>query len=125
MTGGDQSVIIVEDDGDLRDLLRDLLESEGYVVTTASDGLDALSKLRAPQINPRLIVLDWMMPRMDGAQFCIEKNGLAHLANIPVIVLTADGRLTEKVAQSGAVMGLSKPIDIDLLLSAVQKFCIN
>jgi DNA-binding response OmpR family regulator len=116
------SLFLVEDDRDLRELLKDLLESEGYDVTTASDGLDALSKLKSISAIPRLIVLDWMMPRMDGAQFCIEKNGIAHLSPIPVIVLTADGRLNEKVAQAGAVMGIAKPVDIDLLLSAVHKY---
>ncbi len=116
-----KTVFLIEDDLDLRESLRDLLEMEGYEVEQASDGVDALEKLNVKIPMPNLILLDWMMPRMDGAQFCVAKKAFPLIDGVPVVLLTADGRLSEKVSQTGAAMGIAKPVDVDVLLNAIEK----
>jgi len=111
----------VEDDDDLRALLIKLLASEDYEVASASDGLEALAKLGSMASLPDLIILDWMMPRMDGAQFCIEKKKHPSIDAIPIILLTADGRVEEKMRQSQVSRGISKPVDIHHFLATVEE----
>jgi DNA-binding response OmpR family regulator len=115
---------LIEDDLDLRESLRDLLEMEGYGVEHASDGADALEKLKVRTGMPDLILLDWMMPRMDGAQFCVAKKPFPHIDAVPIVLLTADGRLNEKVTQIGAAMGIAKPVDVDVLLNAIERLVV-
>lgn len=116
-----KTVFLIEDDLDLRESLRDLLEMEGYGVEQASDGVDALEKLKVRGSMPDLILLDWMMPRMDGAQFCVAKRPFPAIDAVPIVLLTADGRLNEKVNQIGAAMGIAKPVDVDVLLNAIER----
>lgn len=116
-----KTLFLIEDDLDLRESLRDLLEIEGYGVEQASDGSDALDKLRARSDMPDLILLDWMMPRMDGAQFCAAKKNFPLIDAVPIVLLTADGRLNEKVNQIGAATGIAKPVDVDVLLNAIER----
>jgi CheY-like chemotaxis protein len=115
-------VLIVDDDFDIRDSLKDALEDEGYVVDTAADGLDALERLRAPPF-PCLILLDWMMPRCDGPQFRSEQRREPAIADIPVVLLTADARLSEKVSEIGAQDCLKKPVHLNRLLEVIQRYC--
>jgi CheY-like chemotaxis protein len=111
---------VVEDDEDVRGLLRDLLDLEGYEVLSATNGRDALAQLRAGA-RPCLILLDLMMPVMDGWSFEGERRRDPDLASIPVVVLTgagsrnAGGLCVERV--------LEKPVDLDTLLPLVQRFC--
>ena len=116
-----KTLFLIEDDVDLRESLRDLLETEGYAVKQASDGADALEKLKLLTHMPELILLDWMMPRMDGEQFCEAKKEFPQIDAIPILLLTADGRLGEKVHQIGAAMGVAKPVDVDVLLGAIER----
>ena len=81
-------LLIVEDDKFILQIYHQLFKLEGLEIDTASDGLDALEKLKAAQILPDGIVLDIMMPRMDGLQFLAEKLKNDKIKNIPVIVLT-------------------------------------
>ena len=119
-----KTIFLIEDDLDLRESLRDLLEFEGYTVDQACDGADALDKLRLRDHMPNLILLDWMMPKMDGAQFCLAKKSFAKIDAVPIVLLTADGRLQEKVLQTGAATGIAKPVDVDALLRAIEKLVI-
>ena len=116
-----KTVFLIEDDLDLRESLRDLLEMEGYGVEQASDGADAPEKLKLRGSMPDLILLDWMMPRMDGAQFCVAKRPFPDIHAVPIVLLTADGRLNEKVSEIGAAMGIAKPVDVDVLLNAIER----
>ena len=117
-----KAIFLIEDDLDLRESLKELLQMEGYDVDQASDGRDALNKLKVRGAMPNLILLDWMMPRMDGAQFCVAKKSFPHIDRVPIVLLTADGRVNEKIAQIGAALGIAKPVDVDILLAAVEKF---
>ena len=117
-----KSILIVEDDADIRDALTQILEFEGYRVMGVSNGLEALEYLRGTK-SPGLILLDLMMPVMDGWQFRSEQQKDEHLSGIPVIVVSADGRVYQKSAAIGAAGYLKKPVELELLLETVQRHC--
>jgi CheY-like chemotaxis protein len=114
------SVLVVEDDFDVRDALVPILEYEGHRVTSAANGREALERLHAMD-PPSVILLDLMMPVMDGEGFRKEQLRDPSLASIPVVVVSAHPRAEEKAAQMGAVACLAKPIDIDALLEHVRR----
>jgi CheY-like chemotaxis protein len=116
-------VLVVDDDDGIREALCDALESEGYYVRAAANGREALAQLLA---NPRVsvIVLDLMMPTMDGWTFRAEQKRFPDLAAIPVVVVTAGSPLRDDGAcVDDAASMLRKPINLPELLSSVQKLC--
>jgi CheY-like chemotaxis protein len=117
----DDLILVVEDDFDVRESIRDALEDEGYAVASVADGLEALTYLRGHP-PPSLILLDWMMPRCDGAQFLRLRGGDSSLASIPVLLLTADIQKADKgeLLTTGAL--LTKPVMLPELLAAVERF---
>lgn len=115
-------VLIVDDDFDIRDALADVLQAEGYDVHGVADGELALEYLRANPA-PALIILDWMMPNCDGPHFRKLQREDAAIANIPVVLLTADARITEKSAEVQVDDYLKKPVQLDRLLAVVRRFC--
>ncbi|HMI85566.1 MAG TPA: response regulator [Polyangiaceae bacterium] len=112
-------ILIVEDDDDIREALTQILELEGYVVREAANGREAL-EISAREPVPSLILLDLMMPVMDGWQFRSEQLKDPTLSKIPVVVISADASVHEKVASFGAASVLPKPISLDRLLRAVE-----
>jgi len=115
-------ILIVEDDGDLARLEAEVLEAAGYRTAVASNGWEALRYLRTNN-PPDLILLDMMMPVMDGWKFREEQRKWPSLASIPVVVLTADGDARGKAASIQAAGYATKPISIDSLLDAVERIC--
>jgi CheY-like chemotaxis protein len=111
-------ILIVEDDFDIREALTQILEEEGYVVRGASNGREALDV--ANDEVPKLILLDLMMPVMNGWQFRAEQLKDPRLASVPVIVISADPQVQPKAASLGAAGLLRKPISLDDLLQAVK-----
>ena len=111
------SVLIVEDDPNIRELLQLYLEKDGYAVTLASEGGQGLEKYRA--IKPDLVLLDVMMPVMDGWAVCkaIRQDG-----NTPVIMLTAKGETDDKVTglKAGADDYVTKPFEMKELLARIE-----
>ena len=116
------TVFVVEDDVDTRDMLGRFLELEGYQVEIASNGKQALERLYAG-VHPCVILLDLMMPVMDGWQFRRQQIQDAAIADIPVIVVSAAGR--ERLAEVDANAYLSKPVDLEQLLARVTEYCPN
>lgn len=116
-------VLVVEDDVDIRDTLAQVLEAEGYTVALAANGSDALEILRSAASQPCVILLDLMMPVMDGWKFREQQMNDPSLADIPVVILTADGRPDAKVAMAHAADGLTKPVRLDHLLRVVSQYC--
>lgn len=114
------TVFVVEDDADTREMFCRFLEMEGYRVESAPDGKQALEQLSAGA-SPCVILLDLMMPVMDGWQFRREQVQRAALSAIPVIVVSAAGR--DRIAQIDADAVLSKPVDLDELLACVTEYC--
>ena len=114
------TVFIIEDDIDTRDMLAKFLELEGYTVQLASNGRQALESF-SKGATACVIVLDLMMPVMDGWEFRRRQIEDAKLKNIPTIVVSAAGR--ERLTQISADAYLSKPVDMDELLQRVSQFC--
>jgi CheY-like chemotaxis protein len=113
-------VFVVEDDVDTRDMLGRFLELEGFHVELASNGKQALERLNGG-VRPRVILLDLMMPVMDGWQFRREQVRDPELARIPVIAVSAAGR--DRIAELGANAYLAKPVDLEQLLERVNYYC--
>jgi DNA-binding response OmpR family regulator len=109
----------VDDDALIRDTLAMALADEGYVVRVAADGRAALDTLA--DWLPNLIVLDLMMPVMDGQAFRTAQRGLHEAAHIPVIVLSAAHNVQARAASLGAVAIFPKPFDLGSLLDAVAR----
>ncbi len=118
-----KKVFVVEDDQDIREALAELLESEGYDVTTAENGQIGIDKLSQASQLPNLILLDLMMPVKDGFQFYAEKAADPNLSSVPVIVMSADGHILDKQKKLQAQAYIKKPVDIDHILNMVDQFC--
>jgi len=114
-------VMVVEDDFAIRETLRELLEEEGYRVTQASNGAEALARLRESK-TPKLILLDLMMPVMDGWEFRHAIEGDPRLADIPVIVISADHGLDQKIDAMHVEGYLAKPFELERLLETVERY---
>jgi CheY-like chemotaxis protein len=118
------TILVVEDDADLREVLCEILSEEGYGVVTAAHGEEALRKLRDPELpRPSMILLDLMMPVMSGAEFWTEQQRDPSLATIPVLMLSADRRVNDKAPPAFTGECLPKPIEIDAMLHAVSRYC--
>ena len=111
-------VLVVDDDTAIRTLLADALDGEGYEVVTAINGADALVKLAA--LQPDAIVLDLMMPVMDGRAFLAARRQDPRLAAIPVLVLSAAHDLGAVAPELGARACMAKPFDLDVLLAVIE-----
>jgi CheY-like chemotaxis protein len=115
------SVLVVDDDQDIRETVKEVLEDEGYVVDIAANGEEALARLQV--VDPGLILLDLSMPVMNGSAFAEELKKDERLAAIPTVVLTAAGRAVQPVDTDGIAAFLQKPISLDALLALVEKYC--
>jgi len=116
-----KKILVVEDDPGIRETLVELLQAEGYFVAAASDGLEALKVLRGESPKPHLILLDIMMPVMDGLNFRQEQLKDPTINDVPVIVMSADQKIMEKKDKIGAVGFLKKPLDLDFFLATIKK----
>ena len=112
------AILVVDDDPEIRDVVRWLLEDEGWTVETASDGRDALE--RATQVRPALIVLDMGLPILSGEEVAMRLRVYYHEPP-PIVVVSADGRAGEKAARIGAAAYLHKPFDVDELARLVRR----
>jgi CheY-like chemotaxis protein len=115
-------LLVVDDDAGIRESLADLLNDEGYTVMTAVNGQDALTRLRASDSLPCVILLDLMMPVMSGPEFYTEMRNDPALADIPVVVISADGSARIKVQSMGGEF-IPKPVRIETVLNAVESHC--
>lgn len=111
-------ILVVEDDPDVRDALVVLLEDEGYATESVSDGHEALVRLRESS-PPSLVLLDLMLPVMDGFEFRVQQLQDPSVADIPVIVFSGGGDLTRKVEPLRVDACLAKPLDLQALLELV------
>lgn len=116
-------VIIVEDDVDVRETLVEVLAEEGYDPIAFSGGQAALAHLRTTTVRPALILLDLMMPHMDGWQFRAEQRRNTDLPAVPTVILSADGNVENNMTSLQADGYLRKPIQIKTLLQILEKFC--
>ena len=116
------TVLVVEDDQDVRDTILDLLSDEGMPATGMADGAAALRFLRTAPVKPDLILLDLMMPGVNGMEFRRLQMEDPALAGIPVVLLSADVT-TESASAAMRVAGfLRKPVKLTQLLEVVQRY---
>ncbi|MFN2634193.1 MAG: response regulator [Thermoanaerobaculia bacterium] len=114
-------LLLVEDDADLRQSLSDLLRDAGFEVAVAENGLVALTYLEDSP-PPCLVLLDLMMPVMNGWEFREAQTRNHKLSDIPVVILTADGRAELKAESLGAAGYLRKPIEVARLLGMLAEY---
>jgi CheY-like chemotaxis protein len=115
-----QTVLLVEDDPDVRETIAEILDDEGYTVVTACDGGEGLTQLR-DGLRPAVIVLDLMMAGMDGFEFRAAQRAEPQLAGIPVVVLTADRQVEEKIEELAVDAYLRKPTRLAELLAVIAR----
>jgi len=115
--GGTQVVLVVDDDPDILEALAEILEVEGFSVRRARNGQEALDQLEPA---PDLILLDLMMPVMDGWEFAQRLRQRELRQRAPVIVLSADRNVGAKARDIGAVGHLAKPFELNELLDMVR-----
>jgi len=115
-------VLVVEDDLDIRESLMEILEDHGYEPIGAENGLEALARLREPGPQPCLILLDLMLPKMDGRAFRQHQLQSPELAAIPVVVISAF-RDVAQIAQEMNVDLLKKPFKLTEIVSVAQRYC--
>jgi len=113
-------VLIVEDDADLREMMAQLLSLEGFQTAAVANGREALDYLHNGDA-PDLILLDLMMPVMDGWEFRRKQQADPALASVPVIVLSALDQ--SRAADVNATAFLKKPLDFDRLIQLVRRYC--
>ena len=123
LPGAVARVLLVDDDFGILDGLSDFLETEGFAVVPASNGFDALNQLRSG-LRVNVIVLDVMMPMMDGWDFRAEQLADPSLRDIPVVVISASGFSRDTLQrQFYAYDVLPKPLDLDGFLQALKAVC--
>lgn len=117
-------ILVVEDDADNRLLLQETLESEGYAVLTASDGERAIKLLQEHPVIPDAIVLDMMMPNLDGHGFLVLKRANPKLVDIPVVLCT--GVPAEKARAdcytADVMLIVQKPYTVDAVVRVLSHF---
>ena len=114
-------VLVVDDEKDIREVFQQVLELEGYRVSAVKNGKEALEWLRNSKEKPSLILLDLMMPVMDGYEFLVELRSRAALAAIPIVIITAAGNARGEAAKLGAAGHLQKPFKLDELLATIER----
>jgi CheY-like chemotaxis protein len=119
----DASVLVVEDDKYVREGVMESLQESGYAVVGVGDGQQALEYLRNAAILPRLILLDLMMPIMDGMEFRRRQMSSPDFGHIPVVLFTADATGREKAASMALKGFLQKPVRLNVLLEVVERIC--
>src|SRR5260370_14286842 len=116
-------ILVAEDDDAIRELVSDVLRDDGYEVREATNGAEALGRIKDER--PDLIVLDLMMPVMDGWTFVEKCYGQAFCNDVPIIVTSASHdlpRTAERLRSFGVRTCLAKPFDVDGLLALVERY---
>ncbi len=112
-------VLVVEDDADILEMIEIVLQGSGYSTVVVRDGEEALARLRTGP-HPRVVLLDMMMPRMDGRQFRKEQLADPTIADVPVVLMSGDTKIRDKMVELQVHKCIRKPVDIDELLAVVR-----
>lgn len=120
MNGAAKTILVVEDNEDLREFVSAVLRHNGYAVREAENGRDALDQLEAMRPLPALLLLDLMMPVMSGPELLQALTASGLLPSIPVVVLSAGGHPAHA---AGATKFLRKPTDFKVILDVVREIC--
>lgn len=115
----EKTILIVDDDPDIRETLGEFLGYEDYAAVTASNGREALERLREGS-KPCVVLLDLMMPVLDGFEFLEIRQQDPALAAVPVIVISAGSQALKSLS---GVEFFPKPLDVERLLAALSRYC--
>jgi CheY-like chemotaxis protein len=118
-------VMIVDDDPDIRESLMEFLEDHGFETIGARDGLEALQTLGSVDPRPCLIILDLMMPNMDGRTFREKQLAQGALADIPVVVISAYRDAAQHHHEMQAAAWIPKPLNLTALLRVIRERCAD
>jgi two-component system, sensor histidine kinase and response regulator len=113
-----KTIVIVDDEPGTNETLRDVFEDEGFAVETARDGQEGLSVLRGLSVRPCVVILDLLMPNLDGLAMLDAMKRDPALADLPVLITTSD----PSRAPSGVLI-IKKPVDLSILIENVRKCC--
>jgi CheY-like chemotaxis protein len=116
------TILVIDDDDDVRSTIVETLEDEGFSAVGSSGGVTALALLARSESKPAVILLDLMMPFMTGSEFRAAQLQDPAIAKIPVMLLTADSRAEASAIELGASACLRKPVTIKALIDAVARF---
>jgi two-component system chemotaxis response regulator CheY len=114
-------LLVVDDDADLREALEEVLRDAGHEVLGASNGKHALEVLGTMPVLPGLVLLDMMMPVLDGGGFARAMRQVPQWRDIPVLVFSASANARQVAEEIGACGHLRKPVDVDTLVEAVRR----
>jgi CheY-like chemotaxis protein len=115
------AVLVIDDDEEIRTTIKDVLEDQGFAVTCAANGREALDLLLRDDAIPALILLDLMMPEMDGWTFRQEQQKVARLAQIPVVLFSGHLDAGRAALSLNAVAMMAKPLRLDGLVTLVDR----
>ena len=116
-------VLVVDDDNEIRETMVEILNDEGYEAVGASDGYEALEQLRDPEDRWCLVLLDLMMPNMDGRTFRAEQLQDPAIAPIPVVIVSAMNDVAATAEELKVAAHMTKPIPLRDLIHVVRQFC--
>jgi CheY-like chemotaxis protein len=116
-------ILVVEDDETIRDTIVEFLADNGYEARGATNGREALEMLMGSAPRPCLIVLDLMMPIMDGRAFRDEQLRDPNLSDVPVVVISAHRDVPDQAAELNAAAHLKKPLKLSDILKLVRQYC--
>ena len=117
----EQSILLIEDDLDINEAIQSILKDENFKVNAVFNGKEALEYLKNSPLNPSLILIDYMMPCMNGLQFREAQLQDPKIADIPTVMLSATNNF-EDINKLKFQEYLPKPIDLDSLINIVRKF---
>ena len=116
------TVLVIDDDEEIRETIRDVLEDQGFVVTCAANGREALDLLLAGKSTPALILLDLMMPEMDGWAFRREQQqSIPRIAQIPVVLFSGHLEAAQAALSLNTAAIMTKPLRLDGLVTLVDQ----
>ncbi|HVU50329.1 MAG TPA: response regulator [Polyangia bacterium] len=116
-----RTILLVEDDRDICEIVEQVLDEEGYETIAAANGAEGLAHLRGGATRPFVIMLDLMLPVMDAWQFRAEQTRDPALADIPVVIFSANPKLGKHADALGAAAVIRKPPDLDELLAVLGR----
>jgi CheY-like chemotaxis protein len=121
-TQNNHTVLVIDDDPDIRETLSAALQIYGYQAEDVGDGLEALEWLRTHHVRPCVMFLDLMMPKLNGFEFRAAQLKEPELAKIPVVIITGAPAMSRDPSLAGLSV-LTKPFDLNAILSCVQQLC--
>lgn len=118
-----KTILVVDDNEDVRFALTTLLETKGYATACATNGADALTLLRQHTVEPCLILLDLCMPVMDGTEFREAQRRDSQLAILPVVIYSGVADLQQQASALDVPHYFNKPLNLDALVGLVHQYC--